>query len=140
MACPFFSPASRLGQTPWARPPRLPLGDAFAGVCRAVDAEPFNPDETTLRDLCNRGYARRRCSRFPDDSGSDAVRFSVVEDAGGRLRIVYVIEKDYFPVDHGPMEYLVPEARFTGAHTGELLAAQARVFVESYLSQKVRQS
>ncbi len=108
----------------------------FTGVCCAAP-ETSKPDETTLRQLCNRGYARKRCPRFPDDSASDAVRFSVTEDTGDQVRVVYVIEKNHFPVEHGPIEYSLGQARFTGSHTSELLAAQARAYVESYLRKRV---
>ena len=58
MACPFFKPARRLDAGGWDPPPRLPLGDAWAGECTAGCGE--QPVESTQREVCNCGYARGR--------------------------------------------------------------------------------
>ena len=128
MACPFFLPVRRLGSEGWNPAPRLPLGDAYGGSCQAHAATPFEPAEEIQRDLCNCGYARRRCSHFPDNGAADAVRFSVLGDQDGRITLVYILEKDHSPMEHGLMDYA------TGAR--EPLASQARAFVESYLRQR----
>lgn len=75
--------------------------------------------------MCNCGYARRRCSHFPDNGAADAVRFSVTGDRDGRVTLVYILEKDHAPMEHGSIDDA------TGAR--EPLASQARAFVESYL-------
>jgi len=128
VACPFFLPVRRLGSSGWNPEPRLPLGDAYGGSCHARASSPFEPPEEIQRDLCNCGYARGRCSRFPDNGAADAVRFSVTGDQDGRVTLVYILEKDHAPVEHGPLDPAC-EAR-------EPLASQARAFVESHLRQR----
>ena len=128
MACPFFLPVRRLGSGGWNPAPRLPLGDAFGGSCHARASSPFEPPEEIQRDLCNCGYARGRCSHFPDNGAADAVRFSVTGDQDGRVTLVYILEKDHAPIEHGPVDP-ARDAR-------EPLASQARAFVESYLRQR----
>ena len=129
MACPFFLPVRRLGSSGWNPEPRLPLGDAYGGSCHARASSPFEPTEEIQRELCNCGYARRRCSHFPDNGAADAVRFSVTGDQDGRVTLVYILEKDHAPMEHGLMDYDT-----TGAP--EPLASQARAFIESYRRQR----
>jgi hypothetical protein len=135
MACPYFYPTSRLEGGGWGVAPRLPLGDAYGGECRAEDAT-FEPDEKRTRQTCNVGYARGRCERFPPDAHADAVRFHVAEDAGERIRIQYIFEKDCWPGEHGVLEYSVGERRFTGSGGDGILRIQAGVFLESYLRRR----
>ena len=116
MACPFFAPDRRLEPGPWTHVPRLPLGDAYSGECHVRPGEPHVPPEEHQREVCNCGYPRGRCDRFPGGDAADAVRFSMTE-AG----VVYILEKDYAPVAHG----IAPE-------NDGLLSLQARAFVESY--------
>lgn len=130
MACPFFKPGARVEQDGWIHAPRLPLGGLYGGVCCAR-AEPFQPPESSRDDLCNCGYARGRCDRFPVGA-ADAVRFSALSDADGRLKLVYILEKNYAPAESGTLEYSFAEARLEG-DPGGLLAGQARAFVQSYL-------
>jgi hypothetical protein len=101
--------------------PRLPLGAAYSGVCRARAGVEYEPPEDHQRELCNCGYARGRCSDFPADATADAVRFSVTGE-----RIVYVFEKDHAPVRHGVVELLGTSAE------DELLESQARAFAECH--------
>lgn len=136
MACPFFVPSRRLEIAGWVRPPRLPLGDPFGGVCHARPAEVIEPPEARQRELCNCGYARGRCDRFPGGNAADAVRFSVTDETAARLLVVYVMEKNYTPAEYGTLEYAVEEARLDGAHVGEILVQQARAFLESYLRRR----
>lgn len=82
--------------------------------------------------FCNFGYARRLCPEFPDGSIADAVRFSVSGNADGIVKIVWILEKDHAPVEHGLLEY----TKSTGAFVAEpaaVLGVQARIFVENYL-------
>ena len=129
MPCPFFLPLRVLEPTGWLRPPRMPLGDTYAGVCHADPSVPNEPPESRQQELCNRGYARGQCECFPADTPADAVRFSITGEEDGRIRMVYVFEKDHAPVEHGPLEFT---AVLTGIEGRDLLAAQARAFVESY--------
>lgn len=136
MACPFFVPSRRLENAGWVRPPRLPLGDPFGGACHVHPADIVEPPESRQRELCNCGYARGRCDRFPGGDAADAVRFSVTEDSPTRLLVVYVVEKDHSPVEFGTLEYLVADARLDGSVISDVLAQQARAFLESYLRRR----
>jgi hypothetical protein len=124
--------------TGWVRPPRFPLGDPFGGACHARPADVIEPPEARQRELCNCGYARGRCDRFPGDSAADAVRFSVTDDKPNRLSVVYVVEKDHAPVAFGTLEYLIADARLDGPHMSDVLVQQARAFLESYLSRRAQ--
>ena len=116
MACPFFMPTDLLTDDCWEIPPRQPLGASFRGTCHARPGESFEPAESDQRALCNCGYARGLCSRFPSESGVDAVRFSL---AGERL--IYILEKNHVPAEFGDFE---PSANV-------VLAAQADAFLRS---------
>ena len=136
MACPFFVPSRRLEITGWLHPPRLPLGDPFGGACHAHPAEIVEPPEAQQRELCNCGYARTRCDRFPSGSAPDAVRFSVTDDTAVRLSVVYVVEKDHAPTEFGTLEYLIADAHLDGPPISDVLTQQARAFLESYLRRR----
>lgn len=116
----------------------MPLGNAYSGSCRAVAGQLHVPEQSHQREVCNRGYARGRCDRFPDGEAVDAVRFSVAAGEAGRLRLVYILEKDHAPSTHGSVEFSVKEDVFPDSRGDELLASQARAFVESYLRLPIR--
>ena len=136
MACPFFLPSRRLRNDGWVRPPRFPLGDAFSGTCHARPIEIIEPPDELQRELCNCGYARGRCDRFPGGNAADAVRFSITDDTSTRVSLVYVVEKDHTPAEHGALEYAVADARLKGPVLSEILAEQARAFLDSYLRRR----
>lgn len=133
MPCPYFYPVGHLA---WANAPRLPLGDAYSGFCHADPNAQADPGATTIRDLCNLGYARGRCSRFSAADGPDAIRFSVVRDRGEFITIYWVRERDHQPFDHGPLEYSVPAGTFTSPPAAGLIEQQARAYLGSYLRRK----
>jgi hypothetical protein len=118
----------------------LPLGDAWEGVCRAMPDAPWDPDETTLLGMCNLGYARGACARFPADDGPDAVRFSVVRDDGASLSLYYVLERDHHPLLHGPLEFSRVNASFVSPHANGTAGRLARCYVDSYLRRKAEAS
>ena len=124
MACPFFVPRTKLGEGPWEPAPRLPLGEAWGGNCAAPGLHV--PDELEMRDVCNVGYARGKCERFPSDAEADAVRFSAIRD-GEDLRIIYILEKDCAPLRHGLVIY--SEGKFTGDLLEGALFHQVKAFV-----------
>jgi hypothetical protein len=132
MSCPFFMPVEPFEAAEWLHAPRLPLGDAYRGVCHARSQDLFDPAEADQRDLCNSGYARGRCGRLPADA-PDAVRFSVIGDASGRVRITWVIEKDHSPLEFGTLEYAEGKLASENFSTTPLLTAQATAFIRSYL-------
>jgi hypothetical protein len=127
MPCPLFMPAEPFEPIDWLHPPRLPLGDAYRGTCHAQPDAPCEPPDSDQRDLCNCGYARGRCERLPPGA-PDAIRFSITNDAGGTLRILWIIEKDHSPVEFGAIEYA--EGKLSPA--SPLLTAQAIAFVRSH--------
>ncbi len=111
----------------------MPLGGCWSGVCRARVEGPLDPDEALLRQVCNMGYARGRCSRFPAQNGPDAVRFTVRADDGSSIRIYYVLERDHHPFGHGPLEYSRAIGALVEPPQDGNLERQARAYVESYL-------
>lgn len=120
----------------WIKPPRLPLGAACRGTCRADSENTIEPDDRTLRDFCNLGYARKHCTHFRDDGEVDAVRFSISTDTGGSIHLMYILERRHSPVRFGPLEYRTADSAFANAEMDGCIAAQARIFVESYLRRK----
>ncbi len=100
--CPYFHPLRRadwLGSYP-----RLPLGAAWAGVCRAP-GEPLEPQGALLFEICNTGFGRSHCPRFPAESPHDAVRFHLLgKNTDGALRIRYVFERNCWPAGFGDAE------------------------------------
>lgn len=138
MACPFFHPGANFVDGAWLSPPRLPLGDPCFGECKADGAESIQPSLDELRNYCNAGYARGRCSRFPSRTdAADAVRFSVSGDHEGGVSLVYVYERDYGPVRHGMLVYDISAGSFNDAPESTVLEAQARVFVTGYLARRL---
>lgn len=113
----------------------LPLGDCFTGVCRAASPE-WKPDPSIARPLCNLGYARGECDRFPSTDGPDAVRFTIASHEGSSLRLYYVLERDHHPFAHGPLQYSLDLQMFTAPALSDSLDAQARAYIASYLRRK----
>jgi hypothetical protein len=127
VACPYFYPGEPFAEDPRIRPARFPLGAAHKGVCRAAPGEPFEPSEDTLRSVCNFGYGRDSCPRFPAGSEADAVRFSLVSRPGEAMRVLFVLERDFAPVRHG-----TSASCESPAADGDCLARQAEVFAANY--------
>jgi hypothetical protein len=126
MACPYFDPGERLSGSGGS------LGDLYGGVCRANAGLSRQPDEQTLADRCNLGYARGRCPHFPENGGPDAVRFAVQRDDSAVIRVLYTFERDHRPFSNGALEY--------SAQTGDpacpadlSLSRLATAYVRSYL-------
>jgi len=112
----------------------LPLGDAWTGTCHAGPAITAAP--SALERLCNLGYARGACPRFPSGDGPDAARFTVRQDDGASVRLYYVLERDHQPFAHGPLEFRLDDAVLTTAPAGSLTDRQARAYVASYRRRK----
>lgn len=122
----------------------LPLGDAWSGLCHAVPESPWQPGGETLYPICNIGYARSRCPRFPAGDAPDAVRFSIAADHGSSIQLYYVVERDHLPVAHGPLEYTRQDAAF---HPAEpylerlpTVTRLARAYLASYFRRKAEAS
>jgi len=138
MACPYFYPVTPgvYGNSPETA--MLPLGDCWTGICRAAPDSPCHPDEATLRPLCNFGYARGACPRFPPGEGPDAVRFTVRAANSASVHLYYVLERDHHPFAHGPLEYSLASKSLVKPPPGENLDRQAQAYAESYLSRMER--
>ena len=122
MPCPYFSPDRPLVETGWFRPPRAPLGVLHGGECSLAPT----PED---RHLCNFGYARGVCPHFPADAPFDAVRFAVLSKVGDSTELLYILERDHVPAEHGTLTYDDRENQVEGANERTLLAAQALAFV-----------
>lgn len=133
VACPYFEP--RRPDPRFTSPPGAiaPLGERWAGLCRAAPDAPWEPDDATLHPLCNFGYARGACPRFPAGAGPDAVRFTVSRDAGASLHLHYVLERDHHPFAHGPFDYSLPADAFVDSPLPAPLGRLARAYIQSYL-------
>lgn len=132
MPCPFFfatKPLWGIGH------PQMPLGELYEGECRAAP-DGYRPGPEELRNLCNLGYARKSCPRFPAEAGPDAVRFSVAQDSEDTVLIRYVEERGHRPWDHGWLEYHVAEHKFVAAHANPLLNRLAEAYAEAYLRRR----
>ena len=137
MSCPYFYPVEPDTSDTDARSTLLPLGALWAGVCHAGAAELGPPEEASVRRLCQLGYARDNCSRFPaNDAGPDAVRFTISRDDGQLLHLHYVLELDHHPYAHGSFEYQRGSARLVRAPQNEIVRRQAEAYIASYLRQK----
>jgi hypothetical protein len=136
MACPYFDPVRPRTVAIGARGAMLPLGDDWVGLCRARAGQAWEPDEASLATLCNLGYARGFCQRFPADEGPDAVRFTISRDDGRSVGVYYVVERDHHPFAHGGLEFSRAAAAFTVTPAAEILHRQARAYVTSYLRRK----
>ena len=137
MSCPYFYPVEPDTSDTDVRSALLPLGLIWVGVCHAGAAESGPPEEASVRRLCQLGYARERCSRFPaNDAGADAVRFTISRDDGQLLHLHYVLERDHHPYAHGSLEYQRGSARLVRAPQNEIVRRQAEAYITSYLRQK----
>jgi hypothetical protein len=120
----------------------LPLGDAWRGLCRAPQAEPFEPEQALLVPFCHLGYARGRCGHFPqNDSAADAIRFAVYRESSTGIELYYVLERNHHPFSHGKLRYslspnAVLEERPFLEGTAENVLRQAEAYVESYLRRR----
>ncbi len=135
MACPYFYPVERDRHDLGTAGSRLPLGDAWVGRCHAPGLAAW-PGEMPL-PVCQLGYARGRCDRFPSgDDGADAVRFAVRADDGALIALYYVLERDHHPFAHGPLEYSLTAGCFLLPPASETIRRQAEAYVQSYLRRK----
>jgi hypothetical protein len=134
VACPYFLPQVPLETGPWVHAPRWPLGAAYAGVCQACPGELFEPLAERQETLCNRGYARGICERFPPSAPFDAVRFSVLDTAAESLRFVWILERDHAPAQFGAFEYDASLKRPVAPGLPGTFDRQAEIFALSHLT------
>jgi hypothetical protein len=133
VACPYFEPTKLSVDAKTLRP----LRNFWSGMCHAEPAQPFEQsDQNVLSECCNMGYARNKCSRFPEVSGPDAVRFTVVRDAGRMVVVSFAVEKNHLPYAQGLLEYSRVEQSFVVSHPNRLIEHQARAYLAGYLRVK----
>jgi hypothetical protein len=128
MACPWFLPRQPIPKTGTGPSPRTPLGELWSGICRA----PGQRDEAAS-DACNTGYARSRCPHFPADTPNDAVRFNVAYEDGDLIRLQYIYEKQWWPAEHGSLDYSRSSHAIAAATGSDLLREQAAAFAASWV-------
>ena len=110
----------------------LPLGGAWTGTCLVQPGSPADPGDGRLA-LCNLGYARATCDRFPSNAVADAIRFAISSDDGQRLRILFAVERGHHPLDHGAIMYRIAEGTFEPPLPEAAFASQVRAYATSYL-------
>ena len=99
MACPLFEPTERISWRAWQGRFRPPLGAPHRGLCHAGAAAEPAP-EPLLLDGCNMGYARGCCARLPA-SAADGIRLEVARLDAEAVEILWLLEKDCLPLEHG---------------------------------------
>ena len=135
MACPFFMPTRKSENIGCIHPARLPLGAMWSGHCTAPGFENQVPTDDQIREGCNLGYAQT-CSRRPQVSPWDSVRFGVTRECDQRLLLCYVCEKDHRPSDHGTLEYDAATGCWTALHSDARIQRMAECYIETYLLRK----
>jgi hypothetical protein len=118
----------------------LPLGDSWDGACLADPLSPAAPEPAARHSLCNLGYARHSCPRFPSTEAAavDAVRFSLARDSGPSLHLRWSLELDHLPHAHGALDYSLSSGAFSPPPDA-LLLRHARAYVASYLRRRAAQ-
>lgn len=134
MACPFFFPTSKLNGG-WLHPSRLPLGAGWLGQCCAPGHEGAEPTTEEVREFCNLGYAVN-CPRLPKDRNADAVRFSILRDAGTQILVRFVCEFGHRPANDGHLEYEAGQQRWLGPHPDPRIQKMAECYLQAYLDRR----
>lgn len=129
MPCPLFEPQKKteLAQSPLGR---FPLLFEFEGACGSTT--PKGGDQQHLQ-ICNLGYAKGRCSRFPDDFPVSAVRFHVTAKTAQVLSVLVLEEADHWPYFSYPIKFLIAEGRLDPEIEDRCRRAQIFQFCRSFL-------
>ncbi len=90
-----------------------------------------------LRDFCNLGHARA-CARIPAARAADSVRFAVAKDAGERILLHYVFEREHAPVTHGRLEYDCVTESWPAPLADACAQRQAECYLAMYLERRRR--
>jgi len=114
--------------------PRTPLGELWSGLCCASGTR-----AEVAHDACNSGYARSRCPHFPPESPHDAIRFHVAAENGDLIRLQYIYEREWWPREHGTLEYSRAQGQVTADIGGDLLRRQAAAFAASWIRKTARE-
>ncbi|HVW87015.1 MAG TPA: hypothetical protein VHB50_20150 [Bryobacteraceae bacterium] len=114
MPCPLFLPGAP-----------LPLTEIHSGVCAAEPGAMIPLD--TLRECCNRGYARGSCERARSVE-PDATSFMIRSDRDGVIEVAWALERDHHPIAVGRISFSEETPP-----SAEPLEHQARSCVSAYL-------
>jgi len=136
MSCPYFWPTREMTKEEWTKKPRMPLGEAHVGTCKASAGNDYTPTVEELKSLCNPGYPMS-CPRFPKGSPVQSARFAVIRDDNvGPIGVAYVLEHEHAPYEHGTLEYDTKQGAFLPPHKNPTIDAQATAYVKVYLREK----
>ena len=113
---PLVQAGDAIGQRVQPNDELQPLGRAYLGRCHAAGPAQEPPSGEAQIKLCNHGYARGLCERFPKDHDVDANRFSRTQNG-----IVWIEEAAYAPLRFGAAS----EAK------GKIIRIQMRKFEEN---------
>jgi hypothetical protein len=131
MPCPFFEPQA-LASDPAHPHARLPLLDEYDGVCQAA-ADAFRVPRDLRFPCCNHGYSRGACSRFPASETRSSIRFDVLSVNPESLELLFVEERDHFPVNWRSVRYIVGTESIDPGLEDACARAQVVAFCRSYL-------
>lgn len=134
VACPFFHPTIRHDAELWPFRRRLPLGDGFQGHCTAPGHEGEIPDDLTLGESCNLGYAR--CPRLPQQREADAVHFSVATDRDGIVALHWVMVKNHALASSGQLRFDRGCSCWLELHPNSVVQRMAQCYLEAYLGRR----
>jgi hypothetical protein len=135
MSCPYFIPTEILAGAQWPHRARLPLGDGWTGHCCAT-ADSLSPTEDEVRDFCNLGYALHyvsKCTRCPESRDWDAVRVGVIAEDGPTVRLDYVCERDFAPIEHGVLSYDRAAAQWISSHVDARVQRKAEAYLRIWM-------
>jgi hypothetical protein len=135
MACPYFLPTEEFTAWSWHARPRLPLGDAWKGVCTAPGHDGEAPPDAAIKEWCSFGYAKH-CPWLPAKRSADKISFSIARDKDDGILIYYVLEIDHTPGEHGTLLYDQQLQRWVKGHADPRLQKQAECYLDSYLHRK----
>ena len=133
MSCPYFIPTEILSGAQWPHRARLPLGDGFAGHCCATQVTPTDDE---LRDFCNLGYSlhyERKCPHCPESRDWDAIRVGVIGEEGSAVRLDYVCERDFAPIEHGILTFDRSVSQWTSTHSDVRVQGKADAYLRLWL-------
>lgn len=134
MACPYFHPTIRHDAELWPFRRRLPLGDGFRGHCTSPGHEGTEPDELTLGQCCNLGYAH--CPRLPQKREADAVHFSVASDRDGIVSLHWVLVKNHAAAAFGRLHFERAASRWREPHPNPTVQRMAQCYLEAYMNRR----
>jgi hypothetical protein len=106
------------------------LGSLYSGLCQSGGAA-VQPDEETLKDKCNMGYAAGCCARFRPGAG-DAVRFAIASCKDGGLSVRWLVESGGLPVLSGEVSCAEVDSGEPFEDAPGFVESQVRAYLASY--------